>query len=106
MGDRKSSMIAGIVNRGEDGEAVGEAGSVKTGKEVRRDSTEIISDITGIDGRTISGPLPELVRRSKDDSCSKGSIVVGGEGEDGVRINVCSDEGMTLLLGVISVDVG
>ena len=33
MGDRKSSMIAGIVNRGEDaGEAVGEAGSVKTPK--------------------------------------------------------------------------
>ena len=76
---------------------------------MRRDSTEIISDNIGIDGRAISGPLPELVRRSEDDSCSKGSvccIVVGGGGEDGVRINVCSDEGMTLLLGVISVDVG
>ena len=110
VGDRKSSILDCMVNRREDvAEAVGETDSVKTGREVRRDSVENISDMTGIDVRAISGPRSELVRLSEDDDgCREGSdgCIVGGGGDDGVRISVGSDEGTTLLLGAISVEVG
>jgi hypothetical protein len=107
VGDRKSSMLDWMVNKRE-GSAVGENDSVRIGRDVRRrDSIENINDTTGIEDIAISGPRSELVRRSDGDGSSDGSegCIVGGR-DDGVRISVGSDEGTTLLLGAISIDVG
>ena len=107
VGDRKSSMLDWMVNKREES-AVGENDSVRIGRDVRRlDSIENINDTTGIEDTAISGPRSELVCRSDDDGFSDGSdgCIVGGR-DDGVRISVGSDEGTTLLLGAISIDVG
>ena len=68
---RRSSMLDWMVKNREEGgaEGVGERDSERTGRDVRRDGTENIRDMTGIDETASRGPCSELAR-GRDDGLS------------------------------------
>lgn len=95
----KSSILDRTVNEREGMvEEVGKTDSVRISRDVTRDCTENIADITGIDVSESSRSGDEVVCDTGNDA--EGATVT--DSDNGSRTGVGSDEGITLFEGIIS----